>query len=154
MICIILIIKRKPKKVLLFIKNKKHKVLTVGIVLVLLVYSAMLIDTNSVMKEVRDAFLWKVDPAETINKPIDAYNYATSAAGYAEEHRTFGKANLFLVRLCVMHNFKDGYIWAWYCCQASDTEGELLRGSWYIPTKWKIHKENGKWEITKIIEAP
>jgi len=53
-----------------------------------------------------------------------------------------------------MHNFKDGYTWAWYCYQAYDTEGETITASWYIPTKWKIHKENGKWEITEIIEVP
>ncbi len=145
----ILILKKKQNKVLLFLKNKKHRVWIVIIAIILIIYSVMLINTNSVMKEVRDAFLWKTDPVVTADKPIDMYNDVS----YWDKEN-LGKVNLLLVRLSAWHNFQDGYIWAWYCYVAYDKKGELITGSWYIPTKWKIHKENRKWEIIEIYEAP
>ena len=130
-------------------KKKVKKVVIVAIGIILVIYLAMFIDTNSLMGEVRDAFLWKIDPAETANRPIDAYNYSRRA-----DTETLGDVHLTLMRLFVLHNFKDGYVWAYYSYEARNSEGEIITGSWHIPTKWKIHKENGVWEITQIIEAP
>ena len=147
-ICASIIIKNKKNINSLLLRIKKHKVWIV-IIAIVLSYSAMLIDTSSVMREVRDAFLWKTDPAETSGRLINVYNDVT----YWDKEN-LGRVHLLLVRLSAWHNFKDGYIWAWYCYTAYDTEGELITGSMWVPTKWEIHKENGKWQITDIFEAP
>ena len=110
----------------------------------------MFINTNGLMREVRDAFLWQTDPAETEGEPMHMYNYGT----YAEDFGTLGKADLTLARLFVWHDFHDGYIWAYYSYAAYDNAGELITGSRRILTKWKIHKEGGKWEIVGIFEEP
>ena len=130
-------------------KKKARNIIVVVIITIMLAYLAMMIDTNSLMGEVRDAFLWKISPDETANRPIDVYNYSRRA-----DTETLGDVNLILVRLLVIHNFRDGYMWAYYSYEARNPEGEIITGSWHIITKWKIHKENGKWEIIQIIEAP
>ena len=109
----------------------------------------MFFDTNGLMIQVRAAFLWKIDISETENKPINAYNYSRYAAS-----ETLGEVYMTLVRLFVFHNFQDGYIWVYYSYEAYNQDGNLLTGSHSIPTKWKIHKESGKWEIFEIFEAP
>lgn len=109
----------------------------------------MFFDTNRLLKEVRSAFLWETARSETVGRPIDAYNYIRRA-----DNDTLGKADLTLIRLFVLHNFNNGYIWAYYSYKAYDEDGELITGSSNIPTKWRIHKDNGKWEIVEIFEAP
>lgn len=113
--------------------------------IIVIIYGTILFDTNNVMKEVRDTLLFKTDYAETANKQIDKYNISSGYVG--------GKPHVLLVRLSTRHNFKDGYIWAWYWFRVYNTEGKLT-SYWWTPTKWKIHKENGKWEIVEIYEAP
>ena len=129
-------------------KKKVFKIIKIVLLTIAVAYAVMFFDTNGLMKEVRNCFLWKVDRSETVGRPIDAYNYIEHHVG-----AKLGKANLTLIRLFTFHNFQDGYIWAWYSYQAYNEDGELLTGSLYIPTKWKIHKENGKWEIIEIFEA-
>ncbi|NMC57499.1 MAG: hypothetical protein GYA50_09790 [Eubacteriaceae bacterium] len=57
-----------------------------------------------------------------------------------------------MVRLFVLHNFKDGYICSCYWYRLYDDKGELI-SAWWAPAIWKIHKEDGKWEITEIFEG-
>lgn len=109
----------------------------------------MLFDTSSLMREVRDAFLGKIDSSENIGGEIDYYNFN---ADFPDEK--LENADLTLIRLFTLHNFHDGYMWAYYSYAAYDETGDLITGSWRVPTKWKIHKENGNWEITEIFEAP
>ena len=127
----------------------KKKVIKTILIIIVVVYAAMLFDTNSLMKQVRAAFSWEIDRSETTGKPINAYNYDRSNRG-----EVLGKVHLTLVRLFVLHNFHDGYIWAYYSYGSYNEAGELISGSWNILTKWKIHKENGQWEIVEIVEAP
>lgn len=148
-ICASIIIKNRKNINSLLIRIKKHKVLIVIIAIILISYSVLLIDTSSVMREVKDAFQWKTESVETEGKPINIYNDLS----YWDKEN-LGRVHLLLVRLSAWHNFSDGYIWAWYCYTAYDTKGKLLTGSMWIPTKWEIHKENGNWEITEIFEAP
>jgi len=148
-ICASIIIKNRKNINSLFLRIKKHKVWIVIIAIVLISYSVMLIDTSSVMREVRDAFLGKIESSENIGGEINYYNFNSD---YPDEK--LGKADLTLIRLFTLHNFHEGYIGAYYSYAAYDEAGDLITGSWRIPTKWKIHKENGKWEITDIYEAP
>jgi hypothetical protein len=126
----------------------RNKYLIIGFViisLVTLVYIIMLIDTNDLMKEVKSVFLGKVPYSETKGKPISRYN-TSSYSGT--------KISLSLIRLFNFHNFSDGTIYIYYTVVVYDRDGEILYGSWRIPAKWKIHKENGQWLITDIIEDP
>lgn len=140
---------------LLLLKIKKHKTFWIIIAIILSIYSVMLIDTSSVMNLARDNFMLKIDPYKTPNLSISEYNYVREhASEYEEEYGAIGKARLFLVRIAVLHNFKDGNIWVWYCHGVYSKEGKLMSGSMYIPAQWGIHRENGIWKITDTYEAP
>lgn len=128
-------------------KRTLRRILCIGLILAVLVYLVMFLDTNSVKKQVEDAFMWRVDPSETKGRAINWYNYSVF-----QKSVELGSANLRLVRLFVWHNFKEGYIWAVYSYQAYDPEGNLITASHLVPTKWKIHKENSQWEIVEIFE--
>ena len=123
------------------------KILVYILVALSFVYIVMLTNTNHLMKEVRNVFLWEVPTEDTLGRAINTYNDYDLLDNVA-----LGEVKLFLVRLFVFHNFKDGYIWAYYNYAAYDETGHIITGSWGVPTKWIIHKENGKWEITEIIE--
>jgi len=112
-------------------------------------YTVMLLNTNSLMSQVRDVFLWKIDCSETAGKPINTYNHRNSFP-----NEVVGKVDLTLVRLLTLHNFSKGYIWVWYSEKAYNIDGELITGSNNIITKWKIQKEHGEWEIIDIFESP
>jgi len=131
------------------INNQIVRVISAMLAVLLLAYLVMFLDTNSLYREVRDVFLWKVDRAETEGRPINAYNMS-----YRFPDEELGGVNLELVRLFTLHNFKDGYIWALYSKEAYNKDGKIINGSIGIFTKWKIHKENGEWEIVEIFEAP
>jgi hypothetical protein len=123
------------------------KIIGVLILIIVIIYIAMIIDTNSLMTQVRDVFSGKVDRSQTIGKPINRYNYR----GFFSD---ITKTDLKLIRVFTLHNFKDGYIWAWYTYEGKDNNDEVLTGSSNIFSKWKIHKENGKWDIVEIFEDP
>ena len=45
-------------------------------------------------------------------------------------------------------NTTDGYLWAYYSCEAFDSEGNTVTGSWNIPSLWKVKKTipaHGPW---------
>ena len=116
------------------------------ILLAISVYIIMLVDTHSVMKEVKDVFLGKIPYEQTENTPLSRFN--------TTNYVTFPTVKLKLFRYFTLHNFRDGYIWANYTVEVYDKEGNLVTGGWNIPTKWKIHNEKGKWEIVEIFEDP
>ena len=116
---------------------------------IVILYIVMLQNTNSLISEVRNVFLWQVDSSETAGKPIDRYNDQ-----YRSSKEMPSKIDFNIIRILTIHNFKDGYIWALYSYKAYDEDGEIITGSMFIKTKWKIHKENEKWEIVQIFEAP
>jgi len=138
---------RKDKKVV----GKIMTIFIVGILFVACAYSALLLDTHSLMVEVKDAFEGKIPAEITEGTPISRYNIRDRGLG---AERDIGETKVSLIRYFTIHNFKDGYIWAFYSNEAYDTNGKSFAGSYRIPTKWKIHKEKGKWEIVEIFEAP
>ena len=65
--------------------------------------------------------------------------------------------NLLLTKeefLFTFHNFREGYLWVFYTYKVYDVDGNILTGSSRIPSKWKIVKTNGSWEIVEIYEDP
>ncbi len=88
-------------------KRTLRRVLCISLILAFLVYLAMFLDTNSVKKQVEDAFMWRLDQSETKGRAINWYNYSIF-----RKSTELGAANLRLARLFVWHNFEDGYIWA------------------------------------------
>jgi len=140
-------------------KNKKvagkiMRIFIIGISIIVCVYSAMLLDTHSLMVEVKNAFEGKIPAEITEGTPLACYNIRDRGYGAKTEKTDIGKTEVSLIRYFTIHNFKDGYIWAFYTNKAFDSNGEQFDGSGWIPTKWKIHKEKGKWEIVEIYEAP
>lgn len=52
-------------------------------------------------------------------------------------------------------NTTDGYLWAYYSCEAFDSEGNTVTGSWNIPSLWKVEKDDtGAWAVVQIKEHP
>lgn len=50
---------------------------------------------------------------------------------------------------------KEGWIWVCYSSEIFNKDGHTLKGSWDIPSLWKVEKDNnGKWIVTEIIEHP
>ena len=70
-----------------------------------------------------------------------------SIPDYVEYEDAFSEVKLLLS----IHNFKDGYVWAYYSRWATKDE-ETIYGSWGVLARWKIHKENGQWDIIAITE--
>ena len=56
--------------------------------------------------------------------------------------------------LLALHNFKEGIVYVNYSAEARNQEGECVWGAWMIESKWYIRKENGRWVITEVAEAP
>jgi len=111
----------------------------------------MFIDTNSLVKEVKEALLGKTPSEITQDRPIAKYNIRNH---FLYKNTIIGQTTASLHRYLTIHNFQKGYIWAIYSNQAYDINGKPFSGSYRINTKWKIHKINGKWEIVEIFEAP
>ncbi len=119
----------------------------ISIALMIILYIAMLLDTNSVFNYAKDVFLGKVPHEEVKGTPLSLYDIT--------EREYITKVDLEISRAFVFHNFTDGYIYVRYVHMGYDDIGELRYGSvaefpgWAI---WKIHKENGEWKIVKIRE--
>jgi len=131
-------------------KKKVIISIIVFITIVVAAYLLMLINTNSVIREVRHAFMLELDVSDTIGRPIHKYNYMW----VTDRGVDVGRVELSLCRLLTLHNFKNGYIWVLYTYKAYDVDGKILTGSANIFSKWKIEKKEGAWEIVEIVEAP
>ena len=110
------------------------------------IYILLFINTNSVTNYAKKVMLGKVALDETNNTPLDRYNVA---ADYPHT-----KMDAKITRLFVCHNFFDGYMWVYYSCEATDNDGDLVFGVRGLVSKWKIHREDGKWRIVDIDQQP
>lgn len=88
-------------------------------------------------------------PEQTKGTAIDRYNY-----NGLFENVEFESFKICLLPIFVCHNFHNGYVWVFYSYEAYDTEGNLITASLNVVTKWKIHKDDGKWKIVEISERP
>jgi len=117
--------------------------------IVLVFYFIILLNTNSLMREVRSTFLGEVDPSETPNRGIHAYNL-----GRHVNHYDCYDVDLTVIRLFTFHNFHKGYVWVYYNYKVFDENRELISGSQNVFSKWRIQKEGETWEIIDIFERP
>ena len=115
------------------------------IVFALLLYLLMFINTNAVVAEVENIMYGNVDKSETEGTPLNMYNYSNIYQNAEVEVK--------ITRLFTIHNFFDGYIWVKYSRKTIRNDIDIYPGA--IATScWKIHRENGKWKIVEIYEAP
>ena len=135
--------------------KKNHRAMKlIGIILIVLlipiiIYTAMVVDTNPVMQRAEQHFSGEIEPDE--KDPLNRHNFNANRDQSYHDAKT---VKYKLKREFVWHNFKDGYILIKYDCRYYDENGVLGYGSAGVHAKWIIHKENGEWQVTKIIEAP
>ena len=108
-----------------------------------MVYLWMLFDTNSVIDDVLSVMNGSVDEQGIVGKMY-------SGSGFLKVARW----NNTISRIFVVHNFSNGIMWVNYKRQGYEKNGDYYGISGNILSKWTIHKENGKWRIIKIDEAP
>ena len=110
----------------------------------------MLLDTNSLIKNVRDNMDLKVDKIESPNDLVWMYN--SSRKSYEQEKNLIAES--FVLRLFTIHNFKRGHIWVIYSNKVKNENNKILYGSSMVLSHWEIYKENGEWHISAIHESP
>ena len=116
------------------------------IVVLAVIYLIMFFNTDSIVKDVRNIMSGNVSKEVTAGLPVDMYNRKgdlNTVSVAVKIHRVF-----------VLHDFFDGYIWVNYTCEGFDSKGDQTYGSSKVNSCWKIHRNNGKWEITEIFEGP
>lgn len=74
------------------------------------------------------------------------YLCVTDEDAVAEKHKLWLVAARF--------SEDTGYVWAQYSSEAYDETGEVTTGSWRILTKWELEKQDGRWVVTNVNEAP
>jgi len=158
-------------------RKKVASILLIPIIIFAVIILAMQIDTNSLMKELKDAFYctdvyitedvyhedpqyyddsnlnyitYKYDPA----KPDIFARYNITGGGMILDNSTDVTTDLKLTRIFAWHNFNHGTIWFKYSVYVKDAEGKLIMGSKDIPVRMSIQKVDGAWEVTAIYERP
>ena len=50
---------------------------------------------------------------------------------------------------------RDGCIWVYYSSETFNHDGDIICGSWRIPSLWQVEKnEHGEWVVVQIYEHP
>ena len=125
--------------------NKRMIMLLVTLAIIT-IYLVILINTNQVIRHVENVMRSNIAKDLTMGLPIDMYN--------RQGHLDLGAVSyeVKISRVFVIHNFFNGYMWVRYTREGFDSDGNRVYGSWKIPSRWKIQKQNGKWEIIDIFE--
>ena len=149
----------------------------VGIITIIL--CMMQLYTNSIMNEIKSAFychdfyvadfqyepekypelyadpnvnyvIYKLDPQ---NPNIFAHYNVTR---HSEKTKYLDEVSidLKLCRVFTWHNFKAGTLWFRYSLTVTDKNGDIITGGWDVPVRMTIKRDDGKWNITSIYEAP
>lgn len=128
----------------------KKKLIIFGAVFLTLaiLYSAMVISVNDLVDRVAEVMSGSVPESETQGKATDRYNFSDILLN--------AEVDVSIDRLFVAHNFYDGYMWVRYSYITTKNEDSsgIMPASIDVVSRWKIHKQNGKWEIVEIKEAP
>jgi hypothetical protein len=161
-------------------KTKRNKIIIISgaliLLILLIIILLMQVSTNSVMRQVRDAFY---SPDYYVSEFYYNYNpeaYADPNTNYiiypdSQLHRNlyarynttqnrgtryFDQCHIYLKlnRIFAWHNFKKGSLWFKYTRVVYDFNGNDIFGSKDIPVKLSIEKVNGQWEVVEIKEAP
>jgi hypothetical protein len=77
-------------------------------------------------------------------------------ARYATAIDSYGDAawNEHTLKLWSAHlDENEGWIWVYYSSETFNSDGTTARGSWHIPSLWKVEKDNaGQWVVVQICE--
>ncbi len=77
--------------------------------------------------------------------------YATATDRYGDTAYNEHSLDLWSAHL----GKEEGWIWVYYSSKTVHQDGSTARGSWNIPSLWKVKKnENGIWVVTGIKEHP
>ncbi len=126
--------------------KKALRCLLVILCVALGIYVIMFLDTNSIYNEVKTVMKGEYDEDYVFNGEMYCFDFTR---GYGET-----EVDLDVKRLFVVHNFQHGYMWVFYSFEVKSPSGYLLTGGADIPSKWEIERQNGKWVIVDVIEAP
>ena len=122
------------------------KKIVFGIIIILIIYLLMLWTTNDIVREVKNVMQGNISIEETRGTSLDLYNRKGDLGTIFAEAK--------ITRLFVFHNFFDGYMWVKYSCEGFDKNGNHTYGSSNVISRWKIHREDGKWQVVEIQEKP
>ncbi len=144
-----------------------------------LVIVLMQLGTNSVMREIKDAFYCSdfyveenqykpdkypelyADPnvhyiiyKDNPNKPNLYAHFNITNNSIDTKHLSEVKIDLKLHRIFAWHNFTKGTLWINYSVIVTDKEGNDVYAGVDIPVRLSLQRLNGKWEVTDLYEAP
>jgi hypothetical protein len=129
------------------LKLKKYfkPILIAVIILICLIYICMLYSTRTVI----DDFEACVSGKEILNdvRNSEFYDMYYRAGAVSAE-------NVKVTTPLALHNFNKGVMYVKYTYEAFDEDGSPVAGSYKVPSKWYIEKQNGRWIVTKIDERP
>lgn len=113
------------------------------------VYMIMLLDTCSVVWDMKNVSYNRVPDNQIVGKAIERYTWDDVVVENWEVY----DSDTYVIVPIVVHNFLDGYMWVLYSRKAVSREDGYMVEELCILSKFQIHKENGKWEILNIEEA-
>ena len=125
-------------------KSMLYFFIIIGVIVTL--YIIMYFNTNSVVDKVKNIMLGNVDVSETAETPLRRYNNSDILEN--------AKVKVNITRLFTLHNFFDGYMWVIYSYETLENDSDIKPGTWNVISRWKIHRENGEWQIIDISESP
>ncbi len=129
---------RVMKRILCVIGCTLVAVIIAGVLL----YVAMVIDTNSVKREIEATVKGEI-PYTEINEHLKFHAYHFSER-YEDEN--IGNIHVKVKREFVLHNWKEGYMWVLTDIHVDDVDGEIIRGG-QDGSVFKIQKIDGKWVV-------
>lgn len=126
----------------------KIKAIVVAVIFLLfaaiLYYLFIILPTNVLFVEAKNIFNGGAYAQE--GDPLARYNF--------EYRKNAVSVESWVRRIWVWHNGQKGYMLVNYTCRYFDADGEAVSWSVGIDSKWYIEKQNGKWVVTDIEEAP
>lgn len=107
-----------------FISNHKLLFIITLIVLILLsIHIALLIDTNSVLRDVKSTYYGEKDASEVLGTPLESYYIHNP-----RYERNIDTVDLKIRRYLVVHNGSEGWVLAKIDCSAYDPNGKTVYG--------------------------
>lgn len=128
----------------------KRTLITALVIVVVLItlYALMWADTNSLITYVEGVFKGEVPYSEVMCTPMDDHGYYK----LNDDELTIKSVDIKITRRFVLHNFFDGVVYVKYTYYGYTETGETSGEMPYA--KWTIHKEDGQWKITDIVQGP
>ncbi len=105
-----------------------------------LIYTLMMLDTNSLVKRIEDIAENKV-AMEDVEEPLALFNMYDGGSAYKIDRITGD-----IDRILVFHNWFDGHVLMSYRFVAYDANGKEI-SSYSDMCIMNIHKENGEWRV-------